>query len=231
MNVDNMHNNLRDEQSFAGDQFEEEVDPTQLIVVGRPSESGSTSGLLTASDRDPSSTYTVDDLYVLSRKRSFWASLFRGKYTLSEADERGVGEMLRGVDSEEYVPVEEEQNSVRLIDDPTNHDRIAMYYVMKCRLNLPDIEQRTEANRVRASKWICAELSSKQGLRLKHLDRIRVKFLSLLFINHVSDIEAAIFEASRNMYERTQLPDYNHVQRGWFGWLRPRGRRAGFRQA
>lgn len=163
-------------------------------------------------------------------RATLWERLLLGRKVLTETLEAAAQARLLGVDSEEPVPVESEQEGVRLIDDPTNHDKMAMFYVYKCRLALPDITDRTESNRIRASKWICAELSAKEGLRVKHLDRIRVKFLRLIFLVHENDIEDAVDGASRGFVDRTRMPEYSHVSRGWFGWLLPRGRAPGYRR-
>jgi hypothetical protein len=177
------------------------------------------------------STLEYSEKTLLPAKTTWWQWLVRGKYCIPESVESSVQERLAGIDSDDPLPVESAIEGIQLIDDPTNHDRIAMYYVYKCRLALPDITLRTEANRIRAAKWICAELSSKEGLRLKHLDRIRVKFLRLLFIQHEADIEDAIEGASRGLRDREMMPDYTHVVRGWFGLLRPRGRASSFQKA
>ncbi len=177
---------------------------------------------------------------------SFWASFLFGIKVLSNRDERAAAQRLdRAIDDEsislEIDPIlelDEEgglkqadepvceagytQEQLAAVGDPTNHDRLAMHYVDMCIVELSDIQEFTEANRIRADKWISAKLSAKVGLRQKHLRSIKARFLTLLWLPDETDADMARLRASRAYRDRLNMTKgFSHWSGGFFWFLRP----------
>lgn len=132
----------------------------------------------------------------------------------------GEGELIQA--SEPACEAGYTQEQLAAVGDPTNHDRLAMHYVDMCIVELSDIQEFTEANRIRADKWISAKLSAKIGLRQKHLRSIKARFMTLLWLPDETDVEMARIRASRAYRDRLRAGrGYSHWSGGFFWFLRP----------
>jgi len=148
---------------------------------------------------------------------------------LSSLDEQAAQERTKRLQEDEELPLNhsigEGEWKVKSIDDPTNHDRMAMHLVHECRQELVGIHEHCIANVDRAEKWVSAELRQHKDLRSKHRASIKVKFMLFIFHQQDYDVDGAVYGASRAHSDMMYSKDYNHGRRGWLGFFRKNGRR------
>lgn len=161
----------------------------------------------------------------LQKSNGFWETLLNvfSPTTLSSLDEHDAQNRTRALYTEEEFPANATigtgDNLNFRIQDPTNHDRMAMHYVYRCRVELVGMDDYTIANVDRAEKWVSAELRQHTGLRAKHLHAIKTRFMKFVFMKTEEERNIAVFGASRARNDLMIEKKYNRRRRGWKGFF------------